>query len=67
MSSSNLTVSEQHQLRIARATLKMRDEMVPTMGPMTKDEARAVIRRLTGVNLNSRAWDRAERDFTPEQ
>jgi hypothetical protein len=43
-----LSVPEKHQLRIARATLKMNDVMARVMGGMTKDEAREVIRRLTG-------------------
>lgn len=43
-----LTIPEQHQLRIARQTLKMNDVMARIMGGMTKDEARLVIERLTG-------------------
>ena len=42
-----LSVPEQHQLRIARQTLKMSDAMIAVMGGMTKDEAREIIRRLT--------------------
>lgn len=43
---SQLSVFDKHQLRIARATLKMREAMVNIMGGMTKDEALAVIKRL---------------------
>jgi hypothetical protein len=44
----NLSVPEKHQLRIARATLKMSDIGVRIMGGMSKEEARADILRLTG-------------------
>jgi hypothetical protein len=43
-----MSVPERHQLRIARDTLRMADPIARVMGGMTKDEARAVIRRLTG-------------------
>lgn len=43
-----LTVPEQHQLKIARRTLTMSDVGSRIMGGMTKAEARAVIKRLTG-------------------
>lgn len=43
-----LSVPEQHQLKIARDTLKMNDVMVNVMGGMTKAEARAIILKLTG-------------------
>lgn len=46
MSESHLSVFDKHQLRIARATLKMKEAMVNIMGGMTKDEALAVIKRL---------------------
>jgi hypothetical protein len=41
-------VPEQHQLRIARQTLKYSDAGARIMGGMTKPEAREVILRLTG-------------------
>jgi hypothetical protein len=44
----NLSVPEKHQLRIARDTLKMSDIGARIMGGMSKEEARAVILRLTG-------------------
>jgi hypothetical protein len=44
----NLSVPEKHQLRIARDTLKMSDIGARIMGGMTKDEAREIIKRLTG-------------------
>lgn len=43
-----LTVPEKHQLRIARSTMRMTDTGATVMGGMTKDEARAVIKKLTG-------------------
>lgn len=43
-----LSVPEQHQLKIAKATLRMSDIGAKIMGGMTKDEARLVIQRLTG-------------------
>ena len=43
-----LSVPEQHQLNIARKTLKMSDVGAAIMGGMTKAEAREVILRLTG-------------------
>jgi hypothetical protein len=46
MSDSRLSIPEQHQLRIARATLRMDDTMARVMGPITKEEAREIIQRL---------------------
>lgn len=43
-----LTVPEKHQLKIARRTLEMNDVFVAVMGGPTKDEAREIVRRLTG-------------------
>jgi hypothetical protein len=43
-----LSVPERHQLRIARATLKMHDAAVAIMGGPNKAEAREIIKRLTG-------------------
>ena len=43
-----LSVPEQHQLKIARATLKMSDAGAMIMGGPTKQEAREIILRLTG-------------------
>jgi hypothetical protein len=43
-----LSVPDQHQLRIARDTLKMSDVGVLVMGGPTKAEAREIIKRLTG-------------------
>jgi len=42
----NLTIPEQHQLRIAQYTLRMSDDMVGILGGMTKAEAKEVIKRL---------------------
>jgi hypothetical protein len=44
-----LTVFERHQLEIARQTWNMPDAMIGVMGGgMTREEARRVIRELTG-------------------
>ena len=43
-----MNVFDKHQLKIARATLKMSDVGAFVMGGMTKDEARKVIKKLTG-------------------
>lgn len=41
-----LTVPEQHQLKIAKDTLRMPDAMAGVMGGPTKEEAREIIKRL---------------------
>lgn len=46
----NLSVAEKHQLKIARATLKMNAPMVGVMGGMSKEEARKIIGNLTGID-----------------
>jgi hypothetical protein len=43
-----LSVFEYHQLRIAKATLRMTDEGANVMGGPTKAEARKIILKLTG-------------------
>ena len=43
-----LTVPEQHQLKIARKTLKYSDAGARIMGGMTKAEARNIIEKFTG-------------------
>lgn len=43
-----LSVPDQHQLKVARDTLKMPDAMVDIIGGMSKTEARQVVERLTG-------------------
>lgn len=43
-----LTVPEKHQLKVAYQTLKYNDAMAKVMGGMSKDEARAIIKKLTG-------------------
>jgi hypothetical protein len=43
-----LSVPEQHQLKIARKALSYSDEGAKIMGPPSKAEARAIIKRLTG-------------------
>ncbi|MCK5608938.1 hypothetical protein KAR91_44100 [Candidatus Pacearchaeota archaeon] len=44
-----LSVFDKHQLKIARDTLKMTEVGSIIMGGMTKEEAREVIYRLTGI------------------
>lgn len=48
---NELTVPEKHQLKIAKKTLKMPDAMVGIMGGMTKEEARKIIKKLTGKTV----------------
>ena len=43
-----LSIHEQHQLKIARKTLTMPDAMVGVMGGPNKEQARAIILKLTG-------------------
>jgi hypothetical protein len=47
-----LSVPDLHRLRIARQTLKYSDEGARIMGGMTKEEARQVIRELSGKRAN---------------
>ncbi len=46
MSASKLSVFEKHQLKIAKATLKMSDVGAKIMGGMTKEEAKEIINKL---------------------
>lgn len=48
MNQRTLSIPEQHQLRIARDTLKLSDMGALIMGGPTKTEAREIIARLTG-------------------
>jgi len=48
MKTKQLSVPEQHQLRIAYKTLRMSDVGARIMGPPSKEEARKTIERLTG-------------------
>lgn len=50
-----LTVPERHQLKIARATLKMSDAMANVMGGMTRAEAREIVNRLAGARNTNRS------------
>jgi len=43
-----LSVPEKHQLKIARRTLELSDAGALIMGGPTKEEARAIILKLTG-------------------
>ena len=42
---ANLSVFDKHQIAIAKKTLKMNDVGVLIMGGMTKEEARAILRK----------------------
>jgi len=46
--SRELSVFDKHQLNIARKTLRMSNVGAKIMGGMTKEEAREIIKRLTG-------------------
>ena len=46
-----LTIPEKHQLKIAKDTLKMNPTMARIMGGMTKEQARKVIKKLTGKEV----------------
>jgi len=46
-----LSVPDQHQLRIAYQTMKMSDIMAAVMGGMTRAEAQAIIYRMTGKKV----------------
>lgn len=59
----NPTVPEQHQIKIAKQTLKMPDAMVGVMGGMTKEEAREILRR-HGIRFTENPGDRI--DWTAE-
>jgi hypothetical protein len=48
-----LTVFEQHQLKIARSTLKMSDVGAMIIGGMTKSEAVDIIYKLTGKRVTA--------------
>ena len=48
---NELSVPEKHQLAIAKKTLKMSDAGAKIMGGMTKEEARKVIKKLTGKTV----------------
>lgn len=45
---NKLTVPQKHQLKIARQTLKLSDAGALIMGGPTKEEARRIIKTLTG-------------------
>jgi len=45
---NNLSIFDKHQLNIAYKTLKLSDVGVKILGGMTKQEARDIIKRLTG-------------------
>jgi hypothetical protein len=46
--SKQLSVPDQHQLAVAIQTLRLSDVMAAVLGGPTKDEARAIIKRLCG-------------------
>lgn len=60
-----LSVPDQHRLKIARQTLRMNDTFARIMGGMTKDEARRVIRELTGRTPRENPRSARYRRFDP--
>lgn len=46
-----LSVPEKHQLRIAKATLRMSDAAARVMGGMTKEEAQKIVHKKGGQNV----------------
>ena len=54
---AELTVPQKHQLKIARDTLKMTDAGSKVMGGPNKEEARAIIKKLTGKVVKEEADD----------
>jgi hypothetical protein len=46
-----LSVPDQHLLRIAKDTLRMNDIMARVMGGPSSEEARKIIKRLTGKEV----------------
>ena len=52
---SKLTVPQQHQLKIARQTLKMTPEMANIMGGMSYEEAKQIIKKLTGKDVKEQS------------
>lgn len=48
MRKRELSVPEKHQLKIARDTLRMPDAIAAVVGGPSKEEAREIIKRLTG-------------------
>lgn len=46
-----LDIFDKHQLKIARRTLQLSDVGVLILGGMTKDQAREIIKRLTGKTV----------------
>lgn len=56
-----LSVPEQHQLKIARDSLKMPDAMLGVMGGPSKVEAREIVKRLTGKTPKENPGTKGER------
>jgi hypothetical protein len=52
-----LSVPDRHQLAIAKKTLQMSDAGARIMGGMTKEEARAIIKKLTGKDAKEEPED----------
>ena len=43
-----MNVFDKHQLAVAKKVLNTPDEVIALFGPISKDEARQVIKRITG-------------------
>jgi len=63
MAKKKLTVPEKHQLKIAKQTLKYSDVGASIMGGMTKDEARAFLKK---VGYSDREIKKLEENLTVE-
>ena len=46
-----LSVFDKHQLNIARKTLKYSDLAIKALGGMTREEAKIIIKKLTGKEV----------------
>ena len=51
MTKRQLSIFDKHQLKIAYKTLKLSDIGVLVMGGMNKEEARIIIKKLTGKEI----------------
>lgn len=60
MKKSELTIPQKHQLNVAYKTLKMPDAILGVIGGMTKEEAREVIKRLTGKAPKEESMSKAQ-------
>jgi len=57
------SIGYRHQLRIARATLRMNPAMVGVMGGMTIEEAKAFLAKHSEAQRTERLYKQARRDY----